>query len=94
MPLFVENLKDTAAINVTMVIGVLLTITSHLLTITRAETNTPGNAGTFKDMPKIIKKYLAVSIKDSTFAHAILKRTATSAPLAQLVEQLTLNQWV
>ena len=41
-------------------------------------------------------KNLVVSEKSSTFATAFEKylNCLTDAPLAQLVEQLTLNQWV
>ena len=41
-------------------------------------------------------KNLVVSEKSSTFATAFEKyfNCFTNAPLAQLVEQLTLNQWV
>ena len=41
-------------------------------------------------------KNLVVSEKNSTFATAFEKylNCLTDAPLAQLVEQLTLNQWV
>ena len=45
---------------------------------------------------KKLPKNLVVSEKSSTFATAFEKylNCLTDAPLAQLVEQLTLNQWV
>ena len=45
---------------------------------------------------KKCRKNLVVSEKSSTFATAFEKylNCFTDAPLAQLVEQLTLNQWV
>ena len=44
-----------------------------------------------KFLVRIVPKYLAMSNKDYTFAPANEKEVAL---LAQLVEQLTLNQWV
>ena len=43
---------------------------------------------------KKLRKNLVVPNKSSTFAPAFKIKHKGNAPLAQLVEQLTLNQWV